>query len=143
MSKHLRNDKRVTVSLAKIIWKTAENLMDLKGFNGNFSAYVADLIRRDQERLAGVERPSRVAQPPPAASRSTTSPRTHYENKTPHHSLPPLPFPLLRRPRLADRSAIASCRVADLSAFRLAPLGAGIHRPVARSRGSPIRLRLR
>lgn len=45
-----RADKRTTVSLAEVIWKMAEKQMEAKGFNYNFSAYVADLIRRDKER---------------------------------------------------------------------------------------------
>lgn len=44
-----RNDYRTTVSLAVVVWEMAEGLMDAKGFNSNFSAYVADLIRRDKE----------------------------------------------------------------------------------------------
>ena len=45
-----RDDYRTTVSLAKVVWKWAEKLMKAKGFNDNFSAYVADLIRHDKER---------------------------------------------------------------------------------------------
>ena len=44
-----RNDKRTTVSLAGIVWEMAEEQMVAKGFNDNFSAYCADLIRRDRE----------------------------------------------------------------------------------------------
>jgi len=47
-----RDDKRTTVSLAKVVWGMAEEMMAAKGFNDNFSAYVADLVRRDQERQA-------------------------------------------------------------------------------------------
>lgn len=39
--------------LAPVIAEIADQMMDRRGFNNNFSAYVADLIRRDQERLAG------------------------------------------------------------------------------------------
>ena len=45
-----RNDKRTTVSLAHIVWDMAEEMMRKKGFNDNFSAYIADLVRRDMER---------------------------------------------------------------------------------------------
>jgi hypothetical protein len=45
-----RKDKRTTVSLAWVVWEMAEEMMREKGFNENFSAYVADLIRRDKER---------------------------------------------------------------------------------------------
>ena len=45
-----REDKRTTVSLAQVVWQMAEEMMAKKGFNDNFSAYVADLIRRDRER---------------------------------------------------------------------------------------------
>lgn len=44
---------RTTVSMANVVWEMALEMMKLKGFNENFSAYVADLIRRDKERLAG------------------------------------------------------------------------------------------
>jgi hypothetical protein len=46
-----RKDKRTTVSLAEVVWKMAEEQMEAKGFNDNFSSYVADLIRRDKERF--------------------------------------------------------------------------------------------
>jgi non-homologous end joining protein Ku len=45
-----RQDKRTTVSLAHVVWDMAETMMAQKGFNDNFSAYVADLVRRDKER---------------------------------------------------------------------------------------------
>lgn len=45
-----RRDKRTTISLARVVWEIAEEMMELKGFNGNISAYIADLIRRDKER---------------------------------------------------------------------------------------------
>ena len=45
-----RKDKRTTVSLADVVWKMAEEQMAAKGFNDNFSSYIADLIRRDKER---------------------------------------------------------------------------------------------
>jgi hypothetical protein len=38
------------VSLAKVVWDIAKEMMESKGFNDNFSAYVADLVRRDKER---------------------------------------------------------------------------------------------
>jgi hypothetical protein len=41
---------RTTVSLAEVVWEMAEEMMDTRGFNQNFSSYVADLIRRDKER---------------------------------------------------------------------------------------------
>jgi len=47
-----REDKRTTVSLAPVLWVMAEAQMERKGFNNNFSSYVADLIRRDHERYA-------------------------------------------------------------------------------------------
>lgn len=45
-----RTDKRTTVSLAHVVWEMAEEQMQAKGFNDNFSAYCADLIRRDREK---------------------------------------------------------------------------------------------
>ncbi|HEY5910857.1 MAG TPA: hypothetical protein VJA21_09675 [Verrucomicrobiae bacterium] len=41
---------RTTISLAAVVWARADRMMQYKGFNGNFSAYVADLIRRDQAK---------------------------------------------------------------------------------------------
>lgn len=46
-----RSDKRTSISLASVIWEMAEDQMRAKGFNENFSSYIADLIRRDRERL--------------------------------------------------------------------------------------------
>ncbi len=43
-----RADVRTTISLAGVIWQTARELMESRGFNKNFSAFVADLIRRGQ-----------------------------------------------------------------------------------------------
>jgi hypothetical protein len=40
---------RTTIMLAKVIYEAADRLMDQQGYNGNFSAYVAALIRRDRE----------------------------------------------------------------------------------------------
>lgn len=50
-----RDDKRTTISLAQVVWAQAEFLMERKGFNKNFSAYVADLVRRDHERFTMTE----------------------------------------------------------------------------------------
>jgi hypothetical protein len=47
-----RTDIRTTVALAEVVWKMAEKMMEAKGFNKNFSSYVADLIRRDREAAA-------------------------------------------------------------------------------------------
>lgn len=41
---------RTTVSLARLIWDFAEQNMQEGGFNGNFSAYVAALIREDAKQ---------------------------------------------------------------------------------------------
>lgn len=57
-----RKDKRTTVSLAQVVWDWAEDLMEAKGYNDNFSAYVAELIRRDKER----EDEKKAAAPVPA-----------------------------------------------------------------------------
>lgn len=47
-----RSDRRTTISLARVVWDMAIEMMDAKGFNDNFSAYVADLTRRDHETHA-------------------------------------------------------------------------------------------
>jgi non-homologous end joining protein Ku len=51
ISSKRRQDKRTTISLAQVVWDMAEEMMEKKGFNDNFSAYIADLIRRDKEKL--------------------------------------------------------------------------------------------
>jgi len=48
--KSLRADKRTTVSLDNVVWQWAVESMRKRGYNSNFSAYVAGLIRRDKER---------------------------------------------------------------------------------------------
>lgn len=45
-----RRDKRITISLAQVVMTMAVENMEERGFNENFSAYIADLIRRDRER---------------------------------------------------------------------------------------------
>jgi hypothetical protein len=39
-----------SISLSRVVSDWAESLADAKGFGTNFSAYIADLIRRDKER---------------------------------------------------------------------------------------------
>jgi hypothetical protein len=39
-----------SISLSILVSEWADNLADQKGFGSNFSAYIADLIRRDKER---------------------------------------------------------------------------------------------
>lgn len=41
---------RTTISLTPLVWEWARAAMSKKGYN-NFTAYVADLIRRDRERV--------------------------------------------------------------------------------------------
>ena len=57
-----RKDKRTTVSLAHVVWVMAEEQMETKGFNDNFSAYIADLIRRDKERELPAKPPVKPAE---------------------------------------------------------------------------------
>lgn len=40
---------RATISLNQVVDRMAKEMMELKGYD-NFSAYIADLIRRDKER---------------------------------------------------------------------------------------------
>ncbi len=42
--------EKLSVSLSKTVVSWAVELADKKGFDTNFSAYIADLIRRDRER---------------------------------------------------------------------------------------------
>lgn len=42
-------DSRKTISIAKVIMDWAEEMMLAQGFNKNFSAYVAHLIREDKK----------------------------------------------------------------------------------------------
>jgi Arc/MetJ-type ribon-helix-helix transcriptional regulator len=44
-----KKGRRVTISLTEIVAQWADEMCELKGYD-NFSAYVADLIRRDKER---------------------------------------------------------------------------------------------
>ena len=46
-----RARKRTTLSLEQVIYELAQENMQVRGFNGNFSGYVAELIRQD---LAGL-----------------------------------------------------------------------------------------
>ena len=55
-----REDHRTSVSLAEVVWKLAEEMMEARGFNDNFSAYVADLIRRDRELHEARSKPRAV-----------------------------------------------------------------------------------
>ena len=57
--KEERTDVRTTVSLAGVIYDKARKQMAAGGFNDNFSAYVADLIRRSDE--GGQEELHRIA----------------------------------------------------------------------------------
>jgi len=50
------NAKRTTVILDQLVWALAEENMRLRGYNRNFSAYIADLIRRDLEMLTPEQR---------------------------------------------------------------------------------------
>lgn len=49
MTKAKETSARTTVSLATVVWDAAYEMMRRKGYNNNFSSYVADLIRRDKE----------------------------------------------------------------------------------------------
>ena len=44
------DSEKLSISLSKTVYAWAQELAAAKGFDTNFSAYVADLIRRDQER---------------------------------------------------------------------------------------------
>ncbi len=68
------DEKRTTVSLSRVVWQMAQFLMEEEGFNGNFSSFVADRIRRHHESWfssrvlissAGAKRQSRRAKPLP------------------------------------------------------------------------------
>jgi len=68
---------RATVSLSKVVSEMAEQLMRKKGYD-NFSAYVADLIRRDRERdeereLAMRPRQAKADQSPTQTKRKAAS----------------------------------------------------------------------
>lgn len=44
------DSEKLSISLSKTVYAWAQELAAAKGFDTNFSAYVADLIRRDQNR---------------------------------------------------------------------------------------------
>lgn len=46
---------KTAISLTPVVLNWAKNLAEKKGFGSNFSAYVADLIRRDQEHAQAGE----------------------------------------------------------------------------------------
>lgn len=55
--------KRTSVMVADVIWQAAHVMMERKGYNKNFSQYVADLIREDRKRQEAED--ERRNQPPP------------------------------------------------------------------------------
>jgi hypothetical protein len=63
-------DMRTSVSLSGTVWKWAEELMREDGFNGNFSSFVADLVRRRKESRG----PAELRETPPAYTVSTITP---------------------------------------------------------------------
>jgi hypothetical protein len=77
MPKKTRSDKRTTVSLARVVWDLAEEQMKAKGFNDNFSAYVADLIRRDKERSEEKQAELKSGGLPASGSRTSYPAPTH------------------------------------------------------------------
>lgn len=46
-----REEWRTTVSFAGVVRETMEQNMELGGYNNNVSAYLAQLVRNDRERL--------------------------------------------------------------------------------------------
>lgn len=60
-----RTDVRTTVSLDKVVWQMAERVMAQRGYNKDFSAFIADLIRRDRD--ATFRHVAAVAAPYPRA----------------------------------------------------------------------------
>jgi hypothetical protein len=44
-----------SISLSKVVSKWADELAQKKGFGSNFSAYMADLVRRDRDREQEME----------------------------------------------------------------------------------------
>ena len=48
---------KTAISLTPVVLNWAKQLAEQKGFGSNFSAYVADLIRRDNENAASYKNP--------------------------------------------------------------------------------------
>lgn len=59
-----KKGRRVTISLSALVNEWAEEMCAKRGFEDNFSAYVADLIRRDKDRQEEREREARGIYPP-------------------------------------------------------------------------------
>lgn len=59
---------RTTISLAKVVDDLAQEMMEIRGFNGNFSNYIADLVRRDKERLDAATAAQSPAVSPPVGT---------------------------------------------------------------------------
>ncbi len=55
----VRRSIRATISLSGVVWDMAQTLMDQGGYNGNFSSYVADRIRRHHEVWCRNQSPAR------------------------------------------------------------------------------------
>lgn len=89
--KQRREDKRTTVSLAKIVWEMAQEMMRLKGFNDNFSSYVADLIRRDKERLQSKPESQRIERPSSGSAKLGDSLLEEMKQRYPGRKGPPAP----------------------------------------------------
>ena len=61
----VRKTKRITISFSQIVYDMAVESMELKGFTGNLSASLADLVRRDKEKFEAQQPAQPLPQPPP------------------------------------------------------------------------------
>ena len=100
-----RKDVRTTISLAPVVMKIAEEMQAARGYN-NFSAYVADLIRRDQERYQDRQRLAPLPPPTPLPLAQPPIPPTSVAD-APSNTVPPAPptRPHLPRAERAQRPA--------------------------------------
>ena len=67
------NTVKASVSFSKTVAEWADELAKRKGFEKNFSAYIADLIRRDKE-CDGIKLAMPIVCPPPRRSTKTERP---------------------------------------------------------------------
>ncbi len=80
---------RTSISLAYVVWEMAHKNMKALGYNQNFSAYVAALIRRDREEKLALE--LRLAelgmnQAPEQAKRQAVRRRTANQKEVMHNA---------------------------------------------------------
>ena len=76
MSKYKSSVKR-SISLSETVSRWADELAEKRGFGTNFSAFVADLVRREKERQENLQ--GKIVAGVPGERRQPTSPLSFNE----------------------------------------------------------------